>query len=37
MDVDGAETAFLGLLGDRRDRPAALVGIKLPHKDNNLI
>ena len=37
MNADEAETGFLGWLGDRRDRPAALVGTKLPHQDNNLI
>jgi len=34
MNADEAETGFLGWLGDR---PAALVGTKLPHPDNNLI
>ncbi|MEG4228055.1 hypothetical protein QUA35_17130 [Microcoleus sp. N9_B2] len=37
MNADEAETAFLGWLGDRGDRPAAIVATKLPHKDNNLI
>jgi hypothetical protein len=37
MNADEAETGFLGWLGDPRDRPAALVGTKLPHKDNNPI
>ncbi|MEG5067078.1 hypothetical protein QUB33_26080 [Microcoleus sp. B3-A4] len=37
MNADEAETAFLGWLGDRRDRPAALVGTQLPHQDKNLI
>jgi hypothetical protein len=37
MNADEAETGFLGWLGDRCDRPAALVGTKLPHQDNNLI
>ena len=37
MNADEAETGFLGGLGDRRDRPLAVVGTKLPHQDNNLI
>jgi len=37
MNADEAETGFLGWLGDRGDRPLALVQTKLPHKDNNLI
>jgi hypothetical protein len=37
MNADEAETGFLGWLGDRGDRPAALVETKLPHPDNNLI
>jgi len=37
MNADEAETAFMGLLGDRGDRPLALFPTKLPHKDNNLI
>jgi len=37
MNAHEAETGFLGWLGERGDRPAALVGTKLPHQDNNLI
>jgi len=37
MNADETETGFLGWLGDRGDRPAALVGSKLAHQDNNLI
>ncbi|MBD0394513.1 MAG: hypothetical protein ICV52_11840 [Microcoleus sp. C1-bin4] len=37
LNADEAETGFLGWLGDRGDRPLALVGTKLPHPDNNLI